>query len=89
MSKFGKKFFGSGNKASNWVQGKGWFSRLTNPFGQAYKYGKNIYNGVRRGRAMVNYGKYLGGGSRSIPVSSASSYGSSVYGPTGSIVGRY
>lgn len=63
-----------------------------NPFTHGYWTARKVIRGLKRGTWKGNLAKYYGGVKRTSPgVSSAAGFYNSnaVYGPTGSIVGRY
>lgn len=60
-----------------------------NPYTHAFFSAKKIFNGLRKGTWKGNIGKLMGSKRTVEPVSSAASAFQSVYGPSGSIVGRY
>lgn len=83
-----------GKSLKKWTVGSAFGHKKASPlnwFTHGYWTARKLYNGVKKGTWKSNIGK-LAGMSRHANANganSASSYYGSVYGPTGSIVGRY
>lgn len=80
------------NTLKRWGSGSGYGFRRSshlNPLTHGFWTAKKLYNGIKRGKWMANVGKLVGMSrhANAYGANSAASY--SVYGPTGSIVGRY
>lgn len=81
-----------GKQLKRWTVGSAFgFKKASplNPYTHGFWTAKKVVNGFKRGTWAKNTAKTVG--LKPAGVSSAASYGSSygVYGPTGSIVGRY